>query len=183
MVSNGMKNWCRSPKLTKFVTCIQRKDNDFAMPWWMQNSSLSQRPSKEKNLKCGDGSMLAVNAQMKHLLEAKNLASDNLLHTLNNECLKSEMLCVFSLCFEGWGQGISDCPLLESWKRLQLKTLSFLDNSACSTSYKITCFSAYVWKIPSVLWTMQLRELSHTFLLCLYSVLCIAVAVKGYFKM
>lgn len=124
MVSK-IKNWCRSPKLTKFVTCIQRKDKDFAMPWWMQNSSLSQRPSKERNLKYGDGSLLAVNAQMKHLLEAKNLASDNLLHSLNNECLKSEMLCVFSLCFEGWGQGISDCPLLESWKKTAAQDLFF----------------------------------------------------------
>jgi len=52
-------------------------------------------------MKYGDGSMLAVNAQMKRLLETKNPATDNLLHTSKNECLKSEMFYVFSLCFEG----------------------------------------------------------------------------------
>lgn len=125
MVSNEIKDWCGSLKLKKFVISTSRRDKDFAMPWWMQNFSFSQRPSTQRNLKYSDGSMLAVSAQMKHLLEAKNPASDNLRHTLNNERLKSEMLCVFSLCFEDWGQGISSCPLLESWKRLQLETLYF----------------------------------------------------------
>lgn len=164
MVSNGVKEWCRSLKLTKFVTSTSRKDKDFAMLWWTQNSSLSQRPSKQRNLKYGDGNMSAVNAQIKHLLEANNPASDNLLHVLNNECLKSEMLCVFSLCFEGWDQGIPSCPLLESWKRLRVKTLSlFRPWVLNNTSYRITCLSAWIWKILSVLWTMQLREASHTF--------------------
>lgn len=114
-------------------------------------------------------------------MEAKNPTRDNLLHTLNNECLKSEILCVFSSCFEGWSQGISNCPLLESLKRLQFKTFSFFRPWVLTTGFPAQCINMKDSQ-GFVDYTVKRSKVSHV-LLHLYSVLCIAVDVKDYYKM